>query len=125
MEAACWHCGAIFVSDTSAGLCPHCGHNVRTSFARLRAADTNLVALILFLAFSVFVIRSVLLSMIAMAQAWSMFTKKAEIGLHKPLVALNLETKKSKSIPVPCRGPQCPAIGGPLLCSPVLAKYSC
>src|SRR5712675_407438 len=109
MEAACWHCGAIFVPDTSAGLCPHCGHNVRTPFARLRAADTNLVALILFLAFSVFVIRSVLLSMIATAQAWSMFTQKAEIGLHKPSVALNLETKKSKSIPVPLSRPAMPS----------------
>jgi hypothetical protein len=69
----------------------------------------NLVALVGFLFFSVFVIHSVLLSMIAIAQAWSMFTQNAEIGLHRPPTALNLETRKSNSAPVPMSRPAMPS----------------
>ena len=94
--------------DTGGGLCPHCGQNARTLFARVRPADKTFVALVLFLAFSMFVIRSFLLSMIAMAQVWSMITQNAKIGLHKPLTGLSLETKKSSLNPVPLSRPAMP-----------------
>jgi len=76
--------------------------------------DLNVVALLLFLAFSVFVIRSVLFSMIAVAQVWSMFSQKAGIGLHRPPVALNLETRKSDSAAVSLSKPEMPSDWRPI-----------
>jgi hypothetical protein len=70
--------------------------------------DKTLVSLVLFLAFSVFALRSFLLSMITLAQFWSIFTQNAEAGLHKPPIALNLEEKKSGSTPVPLSRPALP-----------------
>jgi hypothetical protein len=44
MGVTCWRCGEVFNPETSAGLCPNCGYNVRTRFARLRSAVLSFFA---------------------------------------------------------------------------------
>jgi hypothetical protein len=107
-EATCPRCGAVFVPETSAGMCPHCSYNARTLFAKLRSVDKELVAIVLFLIFSLLVIHSVVFVGIALAQAWSVFTQKAKMGLHKPPIALNLETRKRNTAIIPISKPAIP-----------------
>ena len=104
-EATCPRCSAVFVTSNTAGLCPNCSYNYRTLFARIRSFDSNLVALIFLLVFSLFVIHSVILFGIAAAQVWSIFAQKAKIGLYKPPIALDLETRKPNPTFIPVSKP--------------------
>ena len=61
--------------------------------------DTDLVAIVLFLVLSLLIIRIVLFVGIAMAQAWSVFTQKAKMELHKSPVALMISFMPLKSLP--------------------------
>src|SRR6267378_6373209 len=92
-------CSAVFVPEISAGMCPHYSCNARTLFARLRYVDTDLVAIVLFLVLPLLVIHIVLFVGIAMAQAWSVFTQKAKMELHKSPVALMISFMPLKSLP--------------------------
>ena len=60
--------------------------------------DTDLAAIVLFLVLSLLVIRIVLFVGIAMAQAWSVFTQKAKMELHKPPIALMISFMLLKSL---------------------------
>ncbi len=107
-EVTCPRCGAVFAPDNTVGQCASCGYDARTLFARLRFVDKDLIAIALFLIFSVLVIHSVLFAGIALVQAWSVFSQKTKIGLHKPLTALNLEPQKSMSTALPISKPSIP-----------------
>ena len=61
--------------------------------------DTDLVATVLFLVLSLLIIRIVLFVGIAMVQAWSVFTQKANMELHKPQISLMISFMPLKSLP--------------------------
>ncbi len=100
-ELTCPRCGAVFAPEASAGLCPNCSYNARTLFAKLRLTDKDVLAIILLLVFSLFLMRDLFFAAIAVALAWSTFAQKAGIGWHRPPIAFNLMAREPKRASIP------------------------
>ena len=107
-EITCPRCGAIFAPENSAGICPNCGYNARTFFAKLRLIDKDMLGIVSFLVFSLVLIHNLFFAVIALAMAWSAFAQRARIGLHKPPIALNLEARELQRAPIPISKPSIP-----------------
>jgi hypothetical protein len=106
-EVACPRCGGIFVPENTAEVCPNCSHNAGALFPRLRREDIDLIGIALFLIFSAAVVHSLLFALVALAEAWAMFSVNKKIGLHRPPTALNLGTQITGAV-VPISQPSMP-----------------
>jgi hypothetical protein len=107
-EVTCPCCGAIFTPENSAGICPNCGYDARTLFAKLRLLDKDMLGIAAFLVFSLLVIHNLIFALIAVAMACFAFAQRARIGLHKPAIALNLEAREPKKALIPISKPPTP-----------------